>query len=537
MYFISTFLAYTDPRYDGINQEGLVPKCKVYLVITLYISTVEDVEIVTKDVDMEVTLSSKSYAVFKFFAPEKVDHVFLTIVDSVSCKDCDFFNVRIQPHNVPSMFKSIKSLDIPVANFSRQNYSINIWTPENAWYYLRFQFTQKTFSLINGGFFTFRLKFFLLPELINENVTLNLNNSNFDTYVPDPVFRLHRDGNISNIMSYNEYDLVRERNSDNFVYGYDLRPKKNGKIPLYINATNDKFTVLKFVIQDSTDSGGTAQFHLAVKPRAKYVNGKRIVETDPENNQVVACIRKGVRELPLWPHNCFFNNISQPSPIFVNKTVENASVMIPYPEPGTWFISIRLFCGSCESCNCSNHCQHKHETCMQVCEENCEPEQCNNCTNTCRQSVIEEDECRGCDCIGGCKRNNINCNTSIVFEVASFSCVDGTCGDNGKCVFSISEGFVVTSCFCTNNYRGWECSDNSQANPYSAIVVEMVLLTLSNLMFVPAVYLAIKRHYYIESLTYTLLCLSSTFYHACDAGENIISYCLIRLNILLFSVI
>lgn len=85
-----------------------------------------------------------------------------------------------------------------------------------------------------------------------------------------------------------------------------------------------------------------------------------------------------------------------------------------------------------------------------------------------------------------------------------------------------------------NIIAGWECTDGSQATPYYMVVIELLLLVLSNLAFLPAVYIAYKRKYYIESITYFGICFFSTFYHACDAGENIISYCLVRLDSLQF---
>lgn len=84
-------------------------------------------------------------------------------------------------------------------------------------------------------------------------------------------------------------------------------------------------------------------------------------------------------------------------------------------------------------------------------------------------------------------------------------------------------------------FSGWSCTDGSQATPYCMVVLELLLLVLSNLMFLPAVYVAFRRKYYIESITYFAICFFSTFYHACDAGENIISYCLVRWSALQFA--
>lgn len=67
------------------------------------------------------------------------------------------------------------------------------------------------------------------------------------------------------------------------------------------------------------------------------------------------------------------------------------------------------------------------------------------------------------------------------------------------------------------------------------IVIELLLLVLSNLMFLPTVYVAYRRKYYVEAIVYFAICFFSTFYHACDAGENVISFCITRLGALQFA--
>lgn len=67
------------------------------------------------------------------------------------------------------------------------------------------------------------------------------------------------------------------------------------------------------------------------------------------------------------------------------------------------------------------------------------------------------------------------------------------------------------------------------------ILLELLLLVLSNIPFVPATYIAYRRHYYVEAIVYFSTFFFSSFYHACDAGENIISFCIVRLSVLQFS--
>lgn len=66
-----------------------------------------------------------------------------------------------------------------------------------------------------------------------------------------------------------------------------------------------------------------------------------------------------------------------------------------------------------------------------------------------------------------------------------------------------------------------------------AMLLSLLLLTLSNLLFIFAIYVAVIRQYYTEAMMYTFTMIFSTFYHACDAPAQI-AFCLARLRILQF---
>lgn len=65
------------------------------------------------------------------------------------------------------------------------------------------------------------------------------------------------------------------------------------------------------------------------------------------------------------------------------------------------------------------------------------------------------------------------------------------------------------------------------------MLLSLLLLTLSNLLFIFAIYVAIIRLYYTEAMMYTFTMIFSTFYHACDAPAQI-AFCIMRLRILQF---
>lgn len=60
------------------------------------------------------------------------------------------------------------------------------------------------------------------------------------------------------------------------------------------------------------------------------------------------------------------------------------------------------------------------------------------------------------------------------------------------------------------DYRGWDCTDATHAFTDSELIANTLLLTLSNLFFVPAIMLATYRHYFTEALVYFVTMFFST---------------------------
>lgn len=65
------------------------------------------------------------------------------------------------------------------------------------------------------------------------------------------------------------------------------------------------------------------------------------------------------------------------------------------------------------------------------------------------------------------------------------------------------------------------------------MLTSVLLLTLSNLVFLLSIYTAIIRVYYTEAVMYTLTMFFSTFYHACDAPKQV-AFCILRRYVLQF---
>lgn len=128
-----------------------------------------------------------------------------------------------------------------------------------------------------------------------------------------------------------------------------------------------------------------------------------------------------------------------------------------------------------------------------------------------------------------------SCDAKLVFTIASNPCVAGRCGQYGKCYHYMSGGVVYSTCLCMKGYRGWDCTEDTEVPDSWTILLASLLLTLSNLLFVPSIYFAVQRRYYTEAVIYFFAMFFSSFYHACDSGEDEYSFCLVKIGVLQFS--
>uniref|UniRef100_A0A3Q3XJC8 EGF-like domain-containing protein n=1 Tax=Mola mola TaxID=94237 RepID=A0A3Q3XJC8_MOLML len=143
----------------------------------------------------------------------------------------------------------------------------------------------------------------------------------------------------------------------------------------------------------------------------------------------------------------------------VNASVPKAVVRLPFPQSTTWYLTLQLLCNS------------------------------SDCGNT---SLV-----------------------SVVPEVFISACVED-CGTYGECRLLRSYTYLYTACVCKAGWSGWGCTDDSTAQSFGRQLLATLLLTLSNLSFLPAIVVAIIRFYFTEASVYLFTMFFSTFYHACD---------------------
>ncbi|KAH8295003.1 hypothetical protein KR018_005357 [Drosophila ironensis] len=319
-----------------------------------------------------------------------------------------------------------------------------------------------------------------------------------------------------------------------------------------------------------SDYGGILAERLIGDPREAVVPTVKAQDSRTSNQsmQVIVCMQLGEPGEPKWPDKCRYGQRLKPASVIVNHTESMGLVHVPFPESGRWYVTMGLFCHGAETarvtiiesvkefiskhlrlldemrapCKCAamaprySECLRSKECLAAMNEsETLKVKECmmeSECTVEFKQiTTLFEEHHRAA------MEQHValdNCNTSVVFSVSSSPCVAGRCGRFGRCYHYMSGGFVFSTCVCSKGYRGWDCSEDSQVPTSMSILVATLLLTLSNLLFFPSIYMALKRRYFTEGVIYFFAMFFSIFYHACDAGEDEYSFCLVKIGVLQF---
>lgn len=177
------------------------------------------------------------------------------------------------------------------------------------------------------------------------------------------------------------------------------------------------------------------------------------------NSSVVACLSPWAPVLELNHSQSCRTALFSGYSVRVNSSVSKAVVRLPFPQSATWYLTLQL---TCDSTDCGN------------------------------ASVV-----------------------SVIPEVFISACVE-ECGTYGECRLLRSFTYLYAACSCKAGWGGWGCTDDSKALSYSRQVIAALMLTISNLFFLPAIVVAVRRYYITEAAVYLFTMFFSTFYHACD---------------------
>ncbi|XP_011504148.1 PREDICTED: transmembrane protein 8B-like [Ceratosolen solmsi marchali] len=282
--------------------------------------------------------------------------------------------------------------------------------------------------------------------------------------------------------------LLRKTLPDFFLFDYEHLVENSSKaVPM--NLTTSALSILRFKVGAVYDTGGTLSLGLRIADDEKNQSDKIIV---------VGCVSLGYAILINAEGRCQgIKGSTRLADILVTNRSSPVFVHVPYPEPGFWHLSLRAYCFG---------------------EGNCD------CFERCSQNLTD---CEKCSCVQPCE-------VRVESSVASSPCIEGGCGSHGRCVHYMSGGFVFSACHCIGGYRGFDCADGEYLLSKTDVLIRLLILTLSNLTFIGSIYVAIIRRYYTESIVYAAVMFFSTFYHACEAGEEGHSFCLMKLSVLQF---
>lgn len=316
-----------------------------------------------------------------------------------------------------------------------------------------------------------------------------------------------------------------------------------------------------FVVETTTTTSTTA---------APAIGSK---ESNRSNQTVIVCMRFGEPGVPTWPDKCTYGRHIFPAAIIVNNTDSDTStglVHVPFPEPGKWYVTLGIFCHGTETAakvtiidSVKDFIKKYREILLDMkqpcaCAESAHYYQQCLADDACLLALNETETLKIKECIMDVKCTDQSddmakkfeihhkfateqsaaadgtCNGSVVFTISSSPCVAGRCGRFGRCYHYMSGGFVFSTCLCLRSYRGWDCTEDSQVPSSASVLLASLMLILSNLLFLPSIFFAVKRGYYTESIIYFFAMFFSTFYHACDSGEEEFSFCLVKIGVLQF---
>lgn len=301
--------------------------------------------------------------------------------------------------------------------------------------------------------------------------------------------------------------------------------------------------------------------------------GKSNSKNLPRSNQtIIVCMNLGEPGEPTWPDKCRYGRRLLPASSIVNNTDSNTStglIHVPFPESGQWYVTMGLYCHGAETASRATIIDsvkefvkkfaHMLDYMPQPCACASKLPRYRHCVNdpNCLGAMNETETLKIKECLmdSKCTSNHLemtqkfdvhhkfateqhfaldNCSTSVVFTISSSPCVAGRCGRYGRCYHYMSGGFVFSTCVCMKGYRGWDCTEDSQVPSSISILMASLLLTLSNLLFFPSIYVAGRRQFYTEAVIYFFAMFFSIFYHACDSGEDEYSFCLVKIGVLQF---
>ncbi|KAG1674326.1 Post-GPI attachment to proteins factor 6 [Nymphon striatum] len=492
-------IAYIPAWNQEIKQQGVSHKCHYSLDSVASWISYNDVSLLTADVPASVT-TSYNHSYFKFYVPENIWSFDIKVFNCTVAKSRNTHTLCIDSFGV-----SARSLPFP-ADINKtdhvHSYSYSNRQPQtDVYYYIiigcnRPQVSYKIVVHMQECVYIWENgqkgnvisdKFKVVPmevsysfyhsngSNIHEDWKKSFNSnvtvtSNFTLVQNASTQQFDETRSNSNPVScYPVLPLARIKHAQDFLDTFVLQDRN--WYSTWLSLTDQYPILTRLQLLPFVDIGGTLQVKLTLDHTLIPVNISSV--------EVDACIHHA--SIPKYDESGHV--ICEPGlEMFMNLEKVVAMKLIPFPHPGLYYISFRP-----------------------------------KCYNELNETI-------------NCGTDQISLELRIRLQPCIFE--NQPCGEHGYCVENHRGQFFFSSCKCVGGWKGLGCTDASEAFSKSLLLMETLLITLSNLFFLPAIILAIKRHFYSEALLYTFTMFMSTFYHACD--EDVYSYCLMRYKVLQF---
>ncbi|XP_070563065.1 post-GPI attachment to proteins factor 6-like isoform X1 [Ptychodera flava] len=497
----------TDP--DKIQPKGFGENCNYFLGSILQYHKEIDITTLIADTDSPQNIDYGDYSVLlKFFVADNIGAV------TFKLEGCQYKTPTLQVTDACAVQMASRADALPAENSNwldcmkdpQQNgtCSLTVQQPKRSkWYYLRvnraiqnasigFSAKVKVEDCGNQG----HSYLYLDPDIENADLTkLNKHKVGMtdqpETDDPaDEMTMLYPRGDDETSAShyYDEvftYRMYIEDTDDKFqsipnIFDLDLedddtclpdapmqRDKYAADFTILYSHTDELFNTSVNVVNIEPDKASILSFE--TRPIVEIGGHIRITahllqqSNSTENVSVHICLRNGAP--PIFEDNELICDEEMSTTI--NSSDDYKILHMPYPEPGIWYIALSTQCY----------------------------------TNVSGQVVLSP-----------CKEI-----TEVSLKVQMEPCMLG-CNGQGTCRRYYSGELLFATCVCSNNYLGWACTNDTYALSEDFLRLQMLLLSLSNLFFLPAVILAAYRMMFVESLVYFYTMFFSGFYHVCDSG-------------------
>ncbi|XP_068619166.1 post-GPI attachment to proteins factor 6 [Battus philenor] len=483
-WYALVYLKWEDPRTQKVEQQGLVADCHTILYTDLQVKQEENVELIDCYSGLTIDYSRLPRA-FKCISLDSSDPITLNItIKNTSVNNSEIL-FRIQSLSLPTEENYLVSCAFDPKLSNEQTITFKPYP--NSWHYMQ------------------------LDNVVGNATRYADCESYYLRYDPDEA------------SNQTTLDLMRDDKGRFFTFNYGLPTTDLQDATSLVNLTSGEVKSLRFKVNQFLDIGGNLAIEISLLMSLKYYMGyRRELKTDgllaftdeDQFYKVVVCLDIGHASLPLESGRCRFNDHEKPALFVLNSTDSESiyeKVIIPYPDSGTWYITFRMFCDEI-ACPCRT----SHNGTVYYVDPD---------------GIYKNDLYVGRT--NNTRQGESSCNATAVLSLSSTSCVNGRCSNHGNCGLNTFGGLVMSFCSCSAGYGSWDCSDESRMDSRAYMLVSVLLLTLSNLLFLFSIYVAVIRLYYSEAMMYTFTMVFSTFYHACDAPAQV-AYCITRGNILQF---